>query len=141
MDLLVILLKSENDFFISVLKVLGPIFGIGFVLWVVIAHVNMTYEITKDTKVVKGIRNKIEDIKEEKALTKEVKKQRDEYLQAKHTFKYMSNEKLFGLYQESLMRGDANMERLALEEALVERGVIENSPMHEKMYHLKKMFD
>lgn len=96
--------------------------------------------------VIKWLLGKINDseyvkeIQDQKELNRKVKNDLENYQETKNSFKYFSNERLLVLYKQFQSDGSENLERLALEEELVERGLIENSPMHEKMYLLKKKF-
>jgi hypothetical protein len=57
----------------------------------------------------------------------------EEYQIAKKEFKQQGDSDLLERYDYLKSNGIENMIRLALEEVLVERGLIETSPMHDKM--------
>ncbi len=82
----------------------------------------------------------LEEVREEKTIVKKIKSDLDEYHELKKSFKYFSEESLLNLHDNLKSENIENLERLALEEELVERGLIKSSPMHEKLYHLKKHF-
>ena len=63
------------------------------------------------------------------------------YQEAKNSFKYFSDESLKSIYEEFKSSQTESMERLALEEIMVEKGLISHSPMHEKLHSIKKKFD
>lgn len=77
----------------------------------------------------------------EKEGNKLVKKQEEidniEYLKAKKTFKYYSDEKLIELYDIKLKDNIENIQRLALEEIMIDRGILSHSIMHEKIFNSK----
>lgn len=80
------------------------------------------------------------EIQGQRILNQKVKNDLENYHETKKTFKYFSNERLIETYKQFQEDVTENLERLALEEELVNRGLIESSPMHEKMYILKKKF-
>tara|TARA_Y100000589_G_C27006421_1_gene568966 strand:+ start:462 stop:917 length:456 start_codon:yes stop_codon:yes gene_type:complete len=88
-----------------------------------------------------NLQNKINAKKEEEELKSATLKNLNEYEDFKKSFVYFSNEKLTSLYESHLNSGKEDMERLALEETLVERGLLNHSPMHEKLHLLKKKFN
>ncbi|MCK6640973.1 MAG: hypothetical protein L6Q81_12900 [Bacteroidia bacterium] len=75
---------------------------------------------------------------EQKEQVRRVKSDLVSYQESKNSFKYFSNEKLLEMYHQFQNNKQENLDRLALEEELVDRGLIENSPMHEKLYMIKK---
>jgi hypothetical protein len=88
-------------------------------------------------KIEIEIRNK----KELEIMTKKVQYDIAKYQNAKNSFKYFSNEKLASIYKELEEKGIEDMERLALEEIMVEKGLLTHSKMHEKLHMKKKHFD
>ena len=76
---------------------------------------------------------KIGEIKQEKELIQQTKDSLKDYNDAKQRFQYLSNETLLEKFQKYVSLEVSDMERLALEEELVERGVLTHSPMHEKL--------
>jgi|LSQX01.3.fsa_nt_gb predicted PurR-regulated permease PerM len=89
----------------------------------------------------KHIAERVENTKEIRALKEITKKEQRNYQEAKVSFGYFSNDKLLSLY-EQYVKGEiaSDLELLALEEELVKRGLLDHSPMHEKLYLLKKKF-
>ena len=86
-------------------------------------------------------------INEGVAVYKEKKKFKESYIEsmgdynnAKESYQYLSNETLLTKYSNYLKENKSDMIRLALEEELVKRKLIEYSPMHEKMENIKKNF-
>ena len=83
--------------------------------------------------------------RQEKKEIEEIKNQTRQNIithkEAKSSFSYFSDERLLNLYDISIKSGKEDMERLALEEVLVERKLISHSPMHEKMHLLKQKFN
>lgn len=61
-----------------------------------------------------------------------------EYLAAKHRFKYLSDGSLLAEYKERQKIALTDLETLALEEELVDRKLIEYSPLHEMLHQGKK---
>lgn len=63
-----------------------------------------------------------------------------EYQDAARKYRYLSDETLLAEYEPYVSGRKEDMQRLALEEQLVERGLIPYSPMHEKLNALGKHF-
>lgn len=63
------------------------------------------------------------------------------YENAKKTFQYFSSEKLVEIYENAKTEDKEDFEILALEEELVRRKILAHSPMHEKLYHIRKFFE
>jgi len=85
----------------------------------------------------KIIHQGIHEIKEKKELKTNLRNSMNEYNEARESYQYLSNETLLSKYS-SYIKDDANdMKRLALEEELVKRKLIEYSPMHEKLDKIK----
>jgi len=64
-----------------------------------------------------------------------------ENYETKNSIKYLSNQTLLGKYSYFKDNEIENIERMAVEEELVERGLIDFSPMHEKLNKLKEGFN
>lgn len=73
-------------------------------------------------------------------LKRKLEEELKSYQETKNSFKYFSDNRLLSLYKQFQQDGDENLERLALEEELVERRLIENSQMHEKLYLMKRRY-
>jgi hypothetical protein len=109
---------------------------------IVYAIVSSIYSSVSKSKIAKDIQQKLADSNEQKEIRREVNNDIRKYQEAKNSFKYLSNSSLISIYKDYLNKGIENMERLALEEVMVEKGILENSPMHEKLYLIKKsIFD
>jgi hypothetical protein len=85
----------------------------------------------------------IEKIKNDIAEKKEFREQRENieidiknYKETKHSLRYISDEQLKNNYQALLLK-EENIERLAVEEEMVDRGFIGYSPMHDKLNKIK----
>ncbi|HZK06917.1 MAG TPA: hypothetical protein VFC92_01835 [Bacteroidales bacterium] len=102
----------------------GVVFGwlIGFII-----------DKIKEFSPVQNMTQKIGEIKQEKELIQQTKDSLKDYNDAKQRFQYLSNETLLEKFQKYVSLEVSDMERLALEEELVERGVLTHSPMHEKL--------
>ena len=94
----------------------------------------------RKSPAVKSASNKIEQIKEDRKLNESVKSSMKIYQEAVHNFQYLSDQTLWAKFNSESVENLDNMERLALEEEMVKRGLIEFSPMHEKLDKLKNMF-
>jgi uncharacterized protein YpmS len=105
---------------------------------IVYAIVSSIYSSASKSKIAKDIQQKIADSNEQKELRRVVNNDIREYQKAKNSYKYLSNSSLISIYKDFLNKGIENMERLALEEVMVDKGILENSPMHEKLYLIKK---
>lgn len=92
----------------------------------------------KDSTPVQNISQKIEEIKQEKELVQNTKNSINEYNDAKHRFQYLSDETLFEKFQSYVEDDISDVERLALEEELVKRGILTHSPMYEKLEKIKE---
>jgi len=109
----------------------GLIFG-----WLIGALID--YLINKfNSSVVSPIVKKIEDKKEEQKIIRDAEVSMSEYNDAKYRFQFFSTETLI---EKMNSHKQEDMIRLALEEELVGRGILDYSPMHEKLDALKKYF-
>ena len=112
-------------------------FGI-FIVFVVFFIISkfLLLEINKTT-IVKKINTEIENKKELNNLNKHIQNEMNIYNEAKNSYKYFSNEKLIEIYTEYNENNVEDVELLALEEIMVEKGLIAHSKMHEKLYSIK----
>lgn len=94
----------------------------------------------RDSSTVETITKKIEKMKVENEAINQTKQSLDEYHDAKHRFQFLSEDTLIAKYKEYEDANKSDMIRLALEEELVKRGILDHSPMHEKLEKLKTMF-
>ncbi len=64
------------------------------------------------------------------------------YNEARRSFQFFSSEVLITLFTANMQNDICpDIEQLALEEEMVKRGLLDHSPMHEKLYRLKKEFN
>jgi hypothetical protein len=80
--------------------------------------------------------------KEEKEAQKKVKEQlfksMSRYDDAQQSFRYLSDDTLLLIYDSLMQKKLKDLEHLALEKELMNRGLIKNSPMNDKLYSLKQ---
>ncbi|MFN5444727.1 MAG: hypothetical protein ACK48V_10910 [Crocinitomicaceae bacterium] len=118
---------------------IGALFGFGlFVGSIALWYYILGVFFGKMQSTVSNLKQNIEDRKEIERLTQITRQNEQEYVTAKRSYQYFSDLKI----KEHLkFEPEQNpMERLALEEVAVERGIIDHSPMHEKLQHLKRFF-
>ncbi|GAA5027868.1 hypothetical protein GCM10011506_15790 [Marivirga lumbricoides] len=84
-----------------------------------------------NSKLVKTALKKIDKIKVERHSRQDIKKKMVEFAHSKEKFKYLSDETLKEKYRNKQVTSHISL--LALEEELVNRDIIEYSPMHEKL--------
>jgi hypothetical protein len=101
------------------------------VIYIPIAIAKKTPDIYDKTKEI--INDRIYLSKE----TKEIKFSLNLYDEAKKSYRYLSDDTLKAKYETYNNTQVNDMERLALEEELVERKLIPYSPMHEKIQKIK----
>ena len=106
---------------------LGPI---GIAAWAV-SHYD------KSAAAVKKTLNHVSD---EVRSKQEIRNSVAEFEDVRNEVKYISDETLLKDYEAMLKEQKESMRRLALEEELVKRKLIEYSPMHEKIYAIRKKF-
>lgn len=94
----------------------------------------------KGEMLFKDVAIKNKEIQEVKRSEREVAKTNASYQDAKNRFKYLSDEYLKSKYEEYQTTGEEDVILLAIEEELVERGIINYSPMHEKLDLLKHKY-
>jgi len=94
----------------------------------------------KDSSPVQNISQKIEESKQEQELIKQTKQSLNVYNDAKHRFQFLSDETLIEKFKSYVGEDVTDMQRLALEEELVKRGLLKHSPMHEKLEKIKEHF-
>lgn len=99
-----------------------------FVPMAIAGQTSDVYDVTKEK-----INNKINEYNTSKTVNKDL----NTYSESKHNFKYLSDENLLKKYEIFKSSNKFDMERLALEEELVERKLIPYSPMHEKTDKIK----
>jgi len=104
---------------------------------IVYAIVSRLYSAVHESKFADIIRQKQVEEQQKQELLRISNTNTEKHQVARNTFKYLSDTKLTSIYEDYLDKEEENMERLALEEILVERGIIENSPMHEKLFLMK----
>ena len=122
---------TKNDLFNTVIA-LFSIFGI---LFIVTSYV-LFYTTKFGENVMRIIKNRFKEIEQQKRYDDNLKL----YVDSKHQFQYLSKDSLLQLYEEYKIQGKDDMKRLALEEILVEKGIIDYSPMHEKSNNISKKF-
>lgn len=96
--------------------------------------------IFKGLRVVKeSVTEIVQKRQEEKEVLRQVRLNEVLYADFKNQFKYFSDERLLELFQQSNENPNVSIiEKIALEEELVSRKLIEFSPTHEKIYFLRK---
>lgn len=111
----------------------GPF--IGFILLVAVAFgtVVLGRYIFKGAEKAK---DKAKEKVQEYQKDKDIKQNISNYESAKDRFKYVSDDLLEDRYNKMESEGVENMERLALEEEMVDRGILEYSFMHEKFENI-----
>jgi len=91
----------------------------------------------RKSALVKEVSQNIEQNKIDKELNKNIQNSMTIYKDAVHRFQFLSNQTLLEKFQKEQGEKDDNMERLALEEEMVKRGIIDYSPMYEKLEKVK----
>ncbi|WP_417198149.1 hypothetical protein [Bizionia sp.] len=118
---------------------LGVVVGLGLIVGLTFLFYNIFDNLFKNAK--KGVETakiKSEIRKENQRLTQELHINEQKYQSAKNSYRYFSDEKIAELLK---VEDNTNpFERLALEETGVERGIIDHSPMHEKLNNIQKHF-
>jgi len=119
----------------EIMAAIGVINGVvlGLILGLIIDKI-------RESAAVAAITTKVNDIQEQQELVKRTKASSVEYNEAKHRYQFLSNATLTEKFEEYKTADVSNMQRLALEEELVKRGVLEYSPMHEKLDKLNTLF-
>jgi len=120
------LVKALDESILSVFVAIGLIFGMTYVYYSLFDYIS------------KGVKNGVETVKEHnenkretEEYLSEMRRSERQYISAKNSYRYFSDDKIreqLGLSESSFNP----VERLALEETAVERGIIDHSPMHEK---------
>lgn len=119
----------------------SPLLGMPLVLFVAAAAVTATYWVSSNyDQATDKARQKVNSLVDEYETRKQVEDAKQKYESAKDSFRYVSDDTLKEKYKEMKDDGVEDMERLALEEELVDRGIIDYSPMHEKAQALKDKF-
>ena len=130
---LIIGLSSSNDK--GMMVFIGVSNGLfwGWILGLIIDKV-------RESTTLKTIEDKIEEFKENQSVVEQTKISLAEYSDAKNRFQYLSNETLTEKFKSYVDQDKSDMTRLALEEELVRRGILDHSPMHEKLDKIKSKF-
>lgn len=119
----------------------SPLLGMPLVLFVAAVAITVTYWVSFNyDQATDKARQKVNNLVDRYETRKQVKEAQQNYESAKDSFRYVSDETLRVKYKEMKKEGVEDMERLALEEELVERGIIDYSPMHDKAQALKEKF-
>ena len=92
----------------------------------------------KDSSLVHNISQKIKEVKQDKEIVQQKVNSLEDYNDAKHRFQYLSDDTLVDKYKSYFTNDIIDMERLALEEELVKRGILNYSPSHEKLEKVRK---
>jgi hypothetical protein len=96
---------------------------------------------TRKSTVVQNISKTIENQKMDKELRSGVQNSMKNYQNSSHHFQFLSDETLLSKYQKNQSNMLTEMDRLALEEELVKRGLIKFSPTHEKIEKISELFE
>jgi hypothetical protein len=104
-----------------------------FLVVVVILAFALQKPLEKGEQKVKEVAT---DIKEKRETTKNIKQSTAKYIQAKHDAQYLSDEFLLTEIEDDDL--DV-MIKLAYEETLVERGVLDSSKTHEKLAKIRNL--
>lgn len=83
---------------------------------------------------------KIAKEKEQTQIINQTKKDLNEYQSYKHSYSLCSDNFLISNYKKLKDDNIENMETLACEEEMVKRGLLDYSPMHEKLLIIKRQF-
>ncbi|WP_431130113.1 hypothetical protein [Flagellimonas flava] len=94
----------------------------------------------QNSNIARKLNESIESHKAEQELNKNIKNSMNIYHDAVHRFQFLSNDTLKKKFEAKDSEETNNMEQLALEEEMVKRGLLDYSPMHEKMEKLKGKF-
>ena len=90
-------------------------------------------------KAPKIVLEKIQDLDSKMKLKKELLGYDTIYLNAKHSYQFLSTETLLSKRIPKNRIDNTNfLEQLALEELLVERGILEYSPLHEDLHSINQ---
>lgn len=120
------LLNALDESILGVFVGFGLLFGMIYLFYSLFDYIS------------KGVKNGVETVKEHnenkretEEYLSEMRRSERQYINAKNSYRYFSDDKI----REQLELSDSSfnpVERLALEETAVERGIIDHSPMHEK---------
>jgi hypothetical protein len=94
-----------------------------------------------ESSVFRTAMNTARKLGDERRITEVARTNLQEFQDAKHRFKYLSDETLVAKYNEFERANKFSIHRLALEEEMVNRGLLEFSKMHEKLDLQKDFFD
>ena len=135
---LILLLKSIIDATDS-----GGSSVVGIIALIIIVVVFPGIAITTSQKAKeKGeqIKNKIAEQRETTQIVNQTKQDLQDYQSFKHSYSLCSDNFLITNYRKLRDTSTENMETLAIEEEMVKRGLLDHSPMHEKLLMIKKQF-
>lgn len=127
-----VIVFSIIAYIVNTVESIDKIPAAGLVL-LILAIVISVYLASKSEKIYDNAKTKIIEIIEENKIVNTVKNDLNNYSEARASFKYLSSTTLLEKYSNYKENEVEDMKRLALEEELVERKLIDFSPMHEKM--------
>lgn len=129
----ILLLNSMGDAVTDLLDNILGIFIFILLAWGISSLFNNLFDY-----ILKSVKNGVETVKEHnqnktetEEYLSEMRRSERQYISAKNSYRYFSDDKI----REQLELSESSfnpVERLALEETAVERGIIDHSPMHEK---------
>lgn len=126
-------MDNDTSVLVFLLILVGLVVVGGIVFTLVYAAADKSQEIAKNIKI------RIEQKRLNNELNQIIESNIKEFQEFRSSFQFFSDEKLLILYQQFQdSNQSSNMEQLALEEELVKRKLITHSPMHEKIYAIKK---
>lgn len=127
---------SKADGYTNKYEIMG---AIGVINGIIFGWI-LGFVIDKIRESSAAVTNKVNDTQEQQKLVKRAKVSLVEYNEAKHRYQFLSNATLIEKFEDYKTRDVSDMQRLALEEELVKRGVLDYSPMHEKLDKLNTLF-
>lgn len=92
------------------------------------------------TETARDLSNLYAKKQEEIEIKKDVKKEEGKYQDAKNSFKYLSDGRLEEKYKYFKAQNRKDIVLLALEEEMVNRGLLDYSPAHEKLDSIRDVF-
>ena len=123
--------RTAGFFIINLISIIGVILIIGGGA----EMLGLFKNIAKDK--VQSIKEQREEKNEINYHVQQASRNNLKYEEAKRRFSFLSD---YTLLEEYSVDHQDKFVRLALEEELVKRKLIDHSPMHEKLYHLEKYF-
>jgi len=94
----------------------------------------------QNSKMARKLNENIQSHKAEQELNKNIRSSMKVYNDAVHRFQFLSDDTLKKKFETRDPEKIDNMEQLALEEEMVKRGLLDYSPMHEKLEKMKNTF-